>query len=254
MARIRSIHPGLWTDEAFVCASPLARLLFIGIWNECDDMGSFDWSPVKLKMRILPGDNADTTELLAELVANGCVKMYEIEGKSYGAVRNFCRFQRPKKPNHTYPQTDEVREWCGTEARSTRNGSEGVGNQLPTASEISRQMEEGGDKMEERKKKKEEEGDRAKSAAAADYAFRGRIIRLAKPDYESWRKTYHAIPDFQAELTSLDAWLSGQSSEKQGKWFHTVSGALNRKHQEILTVRKSERSSGNRDPEMPAFA
>ncbi len=54
MARIRSIHPGLWTDEAFVSLTPYARLLFMGIWTECDDMGSFEWSPLKLKMRLLP--------------------------------------------------------------------------------------------------------------------------------------------------------------------------------------------------------
>ena len=32
MARIRSIHPGIWTDEAFVELSALARLLYIGLW------------------------------------------------------------------------------------------------------------------------------------------------------------------------------------------------------------------------------
>lgn len=41
MSRIRSIHPGLWTDEAFVSLSPMARLFLMGLWNECDDMGSF---------------------------------------------------------------------------------------------------------------------------------------------------------------------------------------------------------------------
>jgi hypothetical protein len=37
----------------------MARLFFMGLWNECDDYGSFEWSPLKLKMRLLPGDNAD---------------------------------------------------------------------------------------------------------------------------------------------------------------------------------------------------
>ena len=69
MARIRSIHPGLWTDEAFVSLTPYSRLLFMGIWTECDDMGSFEWSPLKLKMRLLPADNIDAGELLAELEA-----------------------------------------------------------------------------------------------------------------------------------------------------------------------------------------
>lgn len=144
MSRIRSVHPGLWTDEAFVTLSAHARLFFMGLWNECDDVGSFEWSPLKLKMRLAPADNVDGAALLDEIASAGCVMSYDVNGKTYGAVRNFCQYQRPKKPNSTYPQTDEVRAWVNTEARSTRDGSEGVGNQLPTDGKNSRQMKDGG--------------------------------------------------------------------------------------------------------------
>lgn len=146
MSRIRSIHPGLWTDEAFVALSPMARLMLMGIWNECDDMGSFAWSPLTLKMRILPADNADANALLEEMISARAVMRYEVDGKIYGAVRNFCQFQRPKKPNSTYPQPAAVRKWVNFTARESRNGEEPVPNQLPTPSEIGRQMEDGGDK------------------------------------------------------------------------------------------------------------
>lgn len=177
MARIRSVHPGLWTDETFVSLSMPARLMFLGIWNECDDMGSFDWSPLKLKMRILPVDSVDAGEVLDELRNAGCIIAYEIGGKRYGAVRNFCQYQRPKKPTSTYPQDDAVRNWVNTAARSTRDGGEetprstatrgeaaprtsplssepapassrvggeAVGNQLPTGGEKCRQRKEEG--------------------------------------------------------------------------------------------------------------
>lgn len=137
MARIRSIHPGFWTDERVVSVSPLARLLFMGIWNECDDQGSFEWSPLKLKMRILPADNADAGELLEELKAAGCIIDYDIDGRKLGAVRNFTTFQRPKKPNSVYPQTPEVRNYTGVK-------DDQVPNQLPTSGENAPQMEEGG--------------------------------------------------------------------------------------------------------------
>lgn len=137
MARIRSVHPGLWTDERFASVTPLARLLFIGIWTECDDAGSFEWSPIKLKMRLLPADNADAADLLAELESAGCIMSYESDGRKLGAVRNFTKYQRPKKPNSTYPQTDEVRKWCGFNAPS-------VPNQFPTSGEKPPQMEDGG--------------------------------------------------------------------------------------------------------------
>lgn len=166
MARIRSVHPGLWTDERFVSLTLYARLLFIGLWNECDDQGSFEWAPIKLKMRLLPADNADTTQLLDELAEAQMVMRYDAAGRVYGAVRNFCQYQRPKKPNSVHPQTDEVRSWVRTEARSIRNGGEGeepskpsrgepstpkarssgeaVGNQLPTGGEKGRQRKEEG--------------------------------------------------------------------------------------------------------------
>jgi hypothetical protein len=78
------------------------------------------------------------------MVSAGIIMKYEAGGKSYGAVRNFCQFQRPKKPNSVHPQTDEVRDWVNTEARSKRDGSEEVPNELPTNGGITRQMEDGG--------------------------------------------------------------------------------------------------------------
>lgn len=137
MARIRSVHPGLWTDERFASVSPLARLLFIGIWNECDDMGSFEWSPLKLKMRLLPADNADAGELLEELASAGCIIRYEIDGRQLGAVRNFALFQRPKKPNSLYPQTPAVRKYCA-------HKDDAVLLEFPTGGEKPPQMEDGG--------------------------------------------------------------------------------------------------------------
>jgi hypothetical protein len=166
MARIRSVHPGLWTDERFVGLSAFARLFFMGLWGECDDFGSFEWSPLKLKMRLLPADNVDPATLLAELFTAGAITSYEVDGRTYGAVRNFCQYQRPKKPTATYPQSEAVRQWVGTEARAKRDGgeqvapasptaseptppstlpsSEPVGNQLPTSGEKARQMKDGG--------------------------------------------------------------------------------------------------------------
>ena len=40
MARIRSIKPEFWTAEQVMECSPMARLLFIGMWNFCDDGGN----------------------------------------------------------------------------------------------------------------------------------------------------------------------------------------------------------------------
>lgn len=73
MAKIRGVKPETWTDEKFVSVSPLARLLFIGMWNHACDNGHIDNSPMQLKMRILPADNCDVEALRDELIAAGMV-------------------------------------------------------------------------------------------------------------------------------------------------------------------------------------
>ena len=71
MARIRSIHPGIFTDEAFASASMAARMLLIGIWTEAYDDGVFEWKPLTLKMKIFPGDSVDINAVLSELGGSG---------------------------------------------------------------------------------------------------------------------------------------------------------------------------------------
>lgn len=144
MSRIRSIHPGLWTDEAFVTLTPFARLMFIGMWNECDDKGIFAWSPLKLKMRVLPADNLDAADLLAEMESAGLVRSYEFDGKRYGVVRNFARYQRPKKPNDIYPASAEILLFAGMSTEQAQLHAWQVPNQFPTGGEKPPQREEGG--------------------------------------------------------------------------------------------------------------
>ena len=131
MARIRSLHPTQWTDEEFVTCSPLARLLALGLRNEADDQGVFEWKPLTLKMRLLPADGADVGELLAELEESGQVRRFEAGGKRYGAIRNFGKFQSPKKPTAQYPLPNELRTYVGAKGsgsepdpRSSEAGSE----------------------------------------------------------------------------------------------------------------------------------
>ena len=77
MAKMRGIKPETWTDDKFVSLSPLARLLFIGMWNYACDNGHLDNSPRQLKMRILPADDCDAAALLEELVGQGVVERRE---------------------------------------------------------------------------------------------------------------------------------------------------------------------------------
>jgi hypothetical protein len=82
MARIRSVHPGLWTDPDFVALSLAARLFFIGLWNEADDYGVFEWKPLALKMRLAAGDAVDAGALLEEIATAGRIERLERGGKA----------------------------------------------------------------------------------------------------------------------------------------------------------------------------
>lgn len=145
MSRIRSIHPGFFTDERLVSTSMAARLLFLGLGVEADDKGIFEWKPVTLKMRIFPADNVDVASCLGELEQAGVIQSYEMDGRKYGAIRNFRRHQRPKTPNDIHPITPEIRTYIGPPSKKPEKPS-GEGVSFPQKGEKSAQMEDGGGK------------------------------------------------------------------------------------------------------------
>lgn len=77
MPKIRGVKPDTWTDDKFVQLSPLARLLFIGMWNYACDNGHVEDNAVQLKLRLLPMDNCDIPSLVAELINTGQVARHD---------------------------------------------------------------------------------------------------------------------------------------------------------------------------------
>lgn len=71
MAKGRHLKTEFWTDKNIVQLTPLARLLYLGLWNYAHDCGHLDDEPLELKMRLLPADNCDVDELLQELADHG---------------------------------------------------------------------------------------------------------------------------------------------------------------------------------------
>lgn len=113
MARIRSVHPGLFTDEDFVTLTPDAKIFFIGLWTEADDGGVFEWKPLTLKMKLMAASTDIAEPLLEELEAAERIKRYRVDGRTYGVVRNFVKYQRPQKPRSIHPLPDEYRVFAG---------------------------------------------------------------------------------------------------------------------------------------------
>lgn len=168
MARIRSVHPGLFTDDCFITLSMTARLLMIGLWTEADDQGVFEWKPATLKVRIFPADNMDIEAALAELETSGVILAFQVGQKKYGAVRNFRKFQRPKSPKAVHPLPDPVCRFvglCSDEPAPVtaeviqfpQKGEIDTAEVTPILQngEIAPQMEDGGGKRKEEERKKD---------------------------------------------------------------------------------------------------
>lgn len=149
MARIRSVHPGFFSDEDVVEVSFVARLALIGLGVEADDKGVFPWKPKTLKMRVFPADNVDMHGILAELDEADLVRSFEVEGRRYGVIRNFRKHQRPKSPNDIHPLPDDFRKYAGLSAATSEIDADGAGS-FPQKGEIGFQMEDGGEDGEEK--------------------------------------------------------------------------------------------------------
>jgi hypothetical protein len=122
MARIRSIHPELFTDEAYMAlslVSPVACMALPGLWTHADDQGVFEWKPLTLKARILPALAVDFADILAAMAEADLVKRFEDDGRPYGAIRNFVRFQRPKWPKILFPLPNNLSRYVGIDDRDT---------------------------------------------------------------------------------------------------------------------------------------
>lgn len=146
MARIRTIKPEFWTDEKVVALSPLARLLFIGMWNFVDDEGRAEWSPMRLKMQVLPGDDADVSMLLDEIRRVSLIQVYVIDGKEYFYVCGFVKHQKVDKrraskipePPSSFVEARRIAPNCADGSRNGRKekeppngGSKKRGTRLP---------------------------------------------------------------------------------------------------------------------------
>lgn len=100
MARIRTVKPELWTDEAFTECSMTARVLFIGALNFANDYGVLADSPKRLKMQVFPADSVDIDPLIGELVTHGLwARDTHPDGRKVLLIRGFSKHQVVNRPN-----------------------------------------------------------------------------------------------------------------------------------------------------------
>lgn len=111
MARKRMVSPEFFTSEQILRVSPLARLLFVGLWCQADRRGILEDRPVHLKINVLPMDACDLVALLDELASShghdGAPLVYRYQDNTTGRpliwIPGFCRHQHPHKDEKTGP-------------------------------------------------------------------------------------------------------------------------------------------------------
>lgn len=125
MARIRTIKPEFFKHEDLAELQPITRLMFIGLWCQCDSAGRLEDRPKRLKADIFPYDEVDVDEMLDELHDYGFIVRYEAEGKKCIAVPKFLSHQRitgteAKYPSKIPPPIETSRQQHGNTLETTR--------------------------------------------------------------------------------------------------------------------------------------
>jgi hypothetical protein len=95
MARSRNIKPSFFKNENLAECSPLARLLFAGVWCLADREGRLEDRPKRIRAELLPYDDGSVEHLLQELHQAGFILRYEIQEQRFIQVLNFAKHQQP---------------------------------------------------------------------------------------------------------------------------------------------------------------
>lgn len=103
----RNIKPGFFVNENLGACSPMARLLFVGMWCLADREGILVDRPRKIAAAVLPfDDKVNGDALMAELDSQedpdnpgepALIIRYRVDGKGYIQIANFHKHQRPHR-------------------------------------------------------------------------------------------------------------------------------------------------------------
>lgn len=103
MARIRTIKPKFWDDVKVGKLSRDARLLYIGMWNFCDDLGVIIAEPIWLKSKIFPFDQIQLQQFerfCAELQKLGFISLFSHNNEKFYYLPKFRNHQVINRPNY----------------------------------------------------------------------------------------------------------------------------------------------------------
>ncbi|EOL8933203.1 hypothetical protein ACM91U_003196 [Cronobacter sakazakii] len=273
MARSRNIKPGFFTNDELAECSPLARLLFAGLWTIADKEGRLDDRPKKVKALVLPFDNVDCDELLQQLHDRKFIQRYQVQDGAYIQITNWKKHQNP----HCKEAPSEIPEYCEADEKQEEEQVKedestmqvqcnNSANESQVTDKHEAQLEHSARTVQEPVENNLNPADsfnlipdslilipdsvvntQAADATCSEdgnvhqmasrYAFEGNVIRLNQKDFDSWKALFKNI-DLAAELTRLDMEFT---HEKPKNWFSTASAKLNyqNKHSSGRPIQKA---------------
>ena len=117
MARIRSIKPEFFKHLELQeleneYRGQYVMFVYAGLWTQCDKNGVFFCNAKVLKNEILPYVDFDMQKSLDILEKRGYFIKYSVNGRDYGFVQNFSKYQfcsaNEKKQPAKYPEPPEI--------------------------------------------------------------------------------------------------------------------------------------------------
>lgn len=110
MARIRTIKPAFFKNDALAELGPYAMLLFEGLWCLADKEGRLEDRPKRIKAEILPYFDVDVDELLGLLQHAGFIARYTSQCIACIYIYTFKEHQRITGKEADSPST--LPEYC----------------------------------------------------------------------------------------------------------------------------------------------
>lgn len=104
MARLsRPLKTAFWDDDKVCRLSRDARLTLVGLITKmADDEGRFIATPVAVSGALFPHDDltpARVRKWLAEIESQGIVRVYRVNGGTYGQLATWAKHQKPPHPS-----------------------------------------------------------------------------------------------------------------------------------------------------------
>lgn len=127
MPRKRLVSPEFFQHadlhDAEAAAGLPLRLAFAALWCQADRRGVFAWKPRELKLSCLPYDHVDFGAVLDALEDAGFVRSYVAQGRRFGVIPGFTRWQSFHRDERQSDAPDPPEPEHGTTAARGEHGA-----------------------------------------------------------------------------------------------------------------------------------